>query len=390
MRKLALVALFPLCVGATDLEYKGNISLEAKYLDHDIKNKRDNSIALRGEFELKKEFGDGQFVISSKAIYDKDDSNRRYADLSDFYYKHNFEDSDLLVGKSTRFWGALEFYNITDVFNSKDFLDDPFDYDSKLGAWNAAYTKYLDNGELSLIVKVHEQKQKMQEMDSVNYFFPTFYDDDFQTSDDENRPTIYLKYSGSGEEIQMDYAFVYQNGYDSQRYMSMSGNALIQNAYIVNKLLAYTTYVHESTIYKGEIAYALSDDDKVSDYGEFGLGVEHTLYSFWDKKDLGLLAEYYRYEAKDSEKYGAKEFAKIFSNDLTLGFRLSINDTSSSEVLGGVDLDLDSDEKIYFVEYETRLFDKYKLKTSYQHLEADDESMFKDLDQLKLEFGYYF
>jgi hypothetical protein len=387
MKKLALLALLPLCVVASDLEYKGNLSLEAKYLDHDIKDKRDNSLAIRGELEVKKEFGDGQFVISTKAIYDKDDSNRRYIDFSDLYYKHNFEDSDLLVGRNTRFWGALEFYNITDVFNTKDFLDDPFDYDSKLGAWNIAYTKYLDNSEISLIVKLHEEKQKMQEMDSINFFFPVAYDDELKTSEDENRPTVYLKYSGSGEELQIDYGVVYQNGYDSQRYVSMNGAKLQQNAYIVNKLLGYATFVKDSTIYKGEVAYALSDDDLVSDYGEFGLGIEHTLYGIWDKKDLGLLVEYYRYEAKDDDK---KDFSKIFANDLTLGFRLSINDAASSEVLGGIDLDQDNDEKIYFVEYATRLFDKYKLKTSYQHLEADTESVFKDLDQLKLEIGYYY
>ena len=387
MKKLALLALLPLYVVASDLEYKGNLSLEAKYLEHDVKDKRDNSLAIRGELEVKKEFGDGQFVISTKAIYDKDDSNRRYMDFSDFYYKHNFEDSDLLVGRNTRFWGALEFYNITDVFNTKDFLDDPFDYDSKLGAWNIAYTKYLENSEISLIVKLHEEKQKMQEMDSINFFFPVAYDDELKTSEDENRPTVYLKYSGSGEELQIDYGLVYQNGYDSQRYVSMNGAKLQQNAYIVNKLLGYATFVKDSTIYKGEVAYALSDDDLVSDYGEFGLGIEHTLYGIWDKKDLGLLVEYYRYEAKDDDK---KDFSKIFANDLTLGFRLSINDAASSEVLGGIDLDQDNDEKIYFVEYETRLFDKYKLKTSYQHLEADTESVFKDLDQLKLEFGYYF
>ena len=196
-----------------------------------------------------------------------------------------------------------------------------------------------------------------------------------------------MKYTGSGEEVQIDYGLIYQNGYDVQRYMSMVDGKIAQNAYIANKLMGYATYIHGDTIYKTELAYALSDEDKVSDYAELGIGLEHTLYAFWDKKDLGLLAEYYRYEPKDDNKV---DISRLFADDLTLGFRLSMNDMSSSEVLGGIDYDLDTKEKIFFVEYDTRVFEKYKLKTSYQHLAPEDASVFKELDRVKLEFGYYF
>lgn len=386
MKKLAF-AFLPLLLIGGEFEYTGNIGFEAQYFSHEIANKRDNSLALRMEAELKKEIGDDLFVVKLKGILDKDDNERRYFDFNDFYYQHNFEDSDVLIGRNTRFWGALEFYNLTDVFNTKDLLDDPFDYDSKLGSWNIAYTKYLENSEIALIVKLYEEKQQMQDRESVNNFLPLPYRDYLKTQHDRDRPSLFLKYSGSGEEIQLDYGVVYENGYDSQRYLSMDNGQLQQNAYIVNKLLGYATYIHGDTIYKTELAYAISDDDKVSDYGEFGVGLEHTLYSFWDKRDLGLLAEYYRYEAKDDDKV---DFNKFFADDLTLGFRLSMNDLSSSEVLGGLDIDLKTKEKIFFVEYDTRVWDKYKLKASYTHLAPEDESMFKELDKVKLEFGYYF
>ncbi len=387
MKKFTLLSLAPMLLLASDWEHKGNIGFEAQYFHHDIPNKRDNALALKIEGELKKSFEAGEFVLKAKGLWDKDDSNRRYRDFSDFYYKYNFENSDILIGRNTRFWGALEFYNLTDVFNTKDFLDDPFDYDSKLGAWNIAYTQYLESGELSLIVKLHEERQKMQEQASVNYFLPLPYHDKLTTQKDENRPTLYLKYSGSGDEIQVDYGLIYQNGYDAQRYMRMQDGALQQHAYIVNKVMGYATYIHGDTIYKTELAYALSDEDEVSDYGEFGVGLEHTLYGLWEKRDLGLLAEYYRYEQKDSEKVA---FSKIFADDLTLGFRLSMNDLSSSEVLGGLDIDLDTKEQILFVEYETRLFDTYKFKTSLTHLDAKEKSIFQDQDRAKVEFGYYF
>ncbi|MBU1668098.1 hypothetical protein KKC13_06730 [bacterium] len=375
---------------AQSLEYKGNIGFESSLLEHDIVGKRDTQNAARLELELKQTTANGQLVFNGKALYDKDDKDRRYVDVNDLYYKHNFDNSDLLIGRNTRFWGAMEFYNHTDAFNTKDLLDNPFDYDSKLGAWNVAYTQYFDNSEISLIAKVHEEEQKVQDLESVNNFFPPIYNEKLETQKGKNRPTLYLKYSGSGEATQIDYSFIYQNGYDEQRYLAPVGTELHQYAYVVNKLMGYATLVTDDTIYKTELAYTKSDEEKVSDYAQISLGVEHTLYGLWDKKDLGLLAEYYRYEARDDSKFGAKDFGNLFADDVTLGFRLSLNDGADSEVLGGLAIDRKNKEKILFVEYDTRLYDTYKLGLSYQHLSPQEDSRFQKLDRGMIEFGYYF
>lgn len=390
MKKLAFLSFIPLALVASDVEYKGNIGFETQYLHHSIQDKRDTALALRLEAELKKKFQDSEVALKLKGLLDYNDKNRRYVDFNDLYYKYNFQESDLLIGRNTKFWGALEFYNLTDVFNTKDILDDPYDYDSKLGAWNVSYTNYFDNSELSLIVKLHEEKQKMQERKSVNNFLPLPYNDTLKTQSGDERPSIYLKYSGSGDEVQIDYGIIYENGYDAQRYMTMSGGSLQQNAYIVNKFLGYATLVSGDTLYKTEMAYTLSEDKAVSDYGELGVGLEYTLYGVWGQRDLGFLVEYYRYEAKDNTKLGAKDFNYFFQNDISLGFRLSMNDLFSSELLGGVDIDLDNHEKIYTLKYDTRVYEKYKLQLSYLHLSPSESSVFQRLDRFKLEFGYYF
>ena len=391
MQKIILIStLLSSLLLAEGFEYKGNIGFESSYIDHDIAGKRDKQNALNLELELKQKIKDGQFVFNGKAIIDKDDKNRRYFDANDFYYKYNFENSDLLIGRNTRFWGAMEFYNHTDSFNTKDLRDDPFDYDSKIGANSIAYTQYFENSEVALIAKIHEESHRVQDTKSVNNFFPANYSSKLETQKDRDRPTMYLKYSGSGEETQVDYSLIYQNGYDEQRYLAPVKGELREHAYIVNKLMGYATLVNGETIYKTELAYTKSDDDRVSDYSQISLGVEHTLYGVWDKSDLGLLAEYYRYEAKDSDKLGAKEFGNLFADDLMLGLRLTLNDGADSDVLGGVAIDRDNREKIIFVEYNTRLLDKYKLGLSYQHLSPENGSTFKELDRATLELGYYF
>jgi len=81
---------------ADGLEYKGNIGVESSYIDHDIANKRDSQNALRLELELKQKTANGQMVLNAEAIVDVKDKNRRYVDVNDLYYKHDFENSDLL------------------------------------------------------------------------------------------------------------------------------------------------------------------------------------------------------------------------------------------------------------------------------------------------------
>jgi hypothetical protein len=372
------------------LEYKGNIGFESSYIEHDIANKRDQQHALHMELELKQKTSDGQVVFNAEAFYDKDDENRRYVDVNDLYYKHEFENSDLLIGRNTRFWGAMEFYNHTDVFNTKDWLDNPFDYDSKIGSNNIAYTYYFDNSDLALIAKIGQEKQRVQDNQSVNNFFPPNYNDTLVTQKDKNRPSLYVKYTGSAEEVQLDYALIYQNGYDEQRYLAPVGVSLQQHAYLVDKVMGYATYVDGETIYKTELAYTKSDDEKVSDYAQLSAGVEHTFYGVIGKSDVGLLAEYYRYEEEDSSKLGAKEFGNLFANDVSLGFRITLNDSDDSDILGGFSLDQDNQEKLLFVEYNTRLYNKYKLGLSYQHLEPGDGSAIQKLDLAQVEFGYYF
>ncbi len=381
--KILLFILLISCRLFSEVEYKGNIGFEAQKFIHDISNKRDNSLAFYLETEFKKKFYSSEIVVKIKGMFDKDDKNRRYVDFNDLYYLYNFENSDILIGRTTLFWGALEFYNISDVFNSKDFLDDLFDYSSKLGSWNIAYTRYFENSEISIITKLYEERQKMQDLKSINYFFLLPYDDDLITQKDRFRPTIFLKYSGFGDEIQIDYSFIYQNGYDNQRYMIVQNGKLRQNAYLVNKLLGFLTLVIDDTIYKAEAAFAKSDDKKVSDYVQFGVGIEHTLYGIWDKKDLGLLLEYYRYESD-------QKIQNFFENDLVIGTRILINDVASSSILAGLDIDLENKEKIFILKYDTRVFDSYKLVFSYQKLSPKRDSIFKELDQIKFEFSYYF
>jgi len=377
-------------LGAEPLEYKGNLTLDTAYIDHDLPDKWHSQNALRLEMELKQPLAQGELLLNAQGLYDTKDSKRRYLNLHDLYYKHAFDNSDLLIGRTTRFWGAMEFYNQSDLFNTKDWRDNPFDYDRKIGAWNLAYTYYFDNADLSLITKLHEEEQRVQDQHAIDNLLPNNYHADLETQAGQDRPTLYLKYAGSGEEIQLDYALIYQNGYDGQRYLVATKEQLHQYAYLVNKVMGYATLISGETLYKTELAYTLSDDHHVADYAQGSIGLEHTLYGVIHSIDLGLIAEYYRYQTQENKKLDADDFGQLFDNDLALGFRMTLNDDGDSDLLGGVIMDQDNHEKIYALEYNTRLKDHYKLKLTFEHFTPKRDSLFPKEDRSSLSFGYYF
>lgn len=53
-------------------------------------------------------------------------NERTFVRLDEFYGTYDFENDQILMGKSIRFWGALEARNITDGFNPVELRDDPF------------------------------------------------------------------------------------------------------------------------------------------------------------------------------------------------------------------------------------------------------------------------
>lgn len=396
---------------AADVNIQGHVDIQSQaYLTHPADKHADNFTASA---QLELNYTEGNLEAIAKVTGQQDyydllqsqkHTDRSFFRIDELYAKYDFEESQLLGGKSIRFWGALEANNIVDAFNPDDFRTDLFGAD-KFGVWNLSYTHYTDTGEIALIIKVNEQDQEMAAYPYVYYFFPPFvtYDESLQTKESKNRPSVYLKYSGSTEtEYAMDYAFILENGYDDQRYFTSSGPlngtqvTFNTHAYLVNKLMTYNTLVLGSTLIKLEALYAdVIDDPIVSDYYHLGLGLEHTISQFYAQADLGLIAEYYRYTTLDDTKFSDLELFETFQNDLFLGIRYSFNEGNDASLIGGVILDLDYDEQSYYLEYETRVAETFKLNLDYRYTEPSEDSLtafhlMGRHQRISLKLGYYF
>ena len=232
---------------------------------------------------------------------------------------------------------------------------------------------------------------------------PLSYRDTLHTEKSEFRPSLYLNYSGSTDsEYPLDYAIIFENGYDSQRYYTttMAADAASmqtnENAYLVNKLSSYNTLVLGSTLVKLEAVYTdVISDEQISDYLHIGLGLEHTLNQFYGDANLGLITEYYYYDIFDDSKRSDLELFELFQNDLFLGLRYSFNDENDANIIGGAILDMDYDEQVYYLEYETRIADMFKLNFDYRFVQPSSEyktafNLMGKHERISLKMGYHF
>jgi len=379
MRKVLLLVFSALFLNA-EIELKGHLDFDVQAYMKKPEKKNKNAVTAKQTFEISYMQDDLTIfsnLYAQEAYYDltqDKQTKRTFARVDELYLKYDFENDAIKAGKSIEFWGALEVRNIVDAFNPIDLRNDFYAKD-KLGVYNITYSHYTQSGELSLIAKLYEQEQTMAETPYVYNFFPSFvtYDGTLESEDSKYRPSIYLKYSASTEtEYALDYAFIYENGYDSQRYFTSdgaltgSGVNFMQNAYIVNKLMTYNTLVVDSTLYKLEALYAKVDgDERVGDYSHIAIGVEHTIENIYKSAGLGLIAEYYRYDTYEDDKYDDLKLFETMQNDLFVGARYSFNNSNDSSFIGGGIFDLEYDEQSYYLKFESRAMDALKLSIEY-------------------------
>ena len=391
-----------------EMKVQGHLDLDSQFYVTNPDSKHDNSFTAKQTLEL--EYTEDKLTLyaqlyAQEAYYDllntSKQTKRTFARIDELYMKLDYEDDSIEVGKSIKFWGALELRNIVDVFNPNEFRDDMFKT-NKLGAWNTSYTHYTDSGELSLIIKVAEQEQRMAAFPYTYYLFSeeVSYDSNLVTSSNEHRPSVYLTYSGTTDtQYALDYAFIYENGYDSQRYFSSIINqpaTYQQHAYIVNKFMTYNTLVVGSTLIKLEALYAVAEEKApISDYSHIAFGIEHTIENFYDSAALGLIVEYYKYNTYESGKYNDLQLFQTMQNDLFIGARYTLNNANDTSVVGGIIHDSEYNEQTYYVKLESRLMDGFRLELDYYYIEPSkkEKTAYAYLgrhQRIGLNIAYYF
>ena len=365
-----------LSVSLCAIEHKSTVSL--KYLSYDNYK---NETLLQGETSLN--LGNDIFTtdIRVEYLYSSEYKDRRYIMLHELYLSKEYEDYSFVFGKTIKYWGELEGFNIGDVYNQKNYLLDPFEKSDKLGAIGLSAKKYFAENSLEFIVKFYEQDIKYPSLDSLYSPFTMNYNKELYLSDKRYTPSIYMVYNLiSDERLDSDTKLILMHGYDNKRYfIPFSQTTLTQYAYRVNKFLFTSNILYSDTLFKCEASYTdIINDDKMSDYSQLSFGVEKSFYNI-ASTDLDIYVEYYKYIYMQDDKMENVDISEIYNNDVFSALKLNFNDVRSSEIKAGVLYDLDNSERVFKVEAKSRIIDGLISNAEYLQILSSENTLLSNI-----------
>ena len=317
---------------------------------------------------------------------------KQYVQLNELYFSQEYQNYTFTVGKIVKHWGELEGYSITDTFNQKNYLLDPFDKDKKIGSWAALATHYSSNNSFEVGLKVSERNQKFPDIGTPYYPFPLSYSENSKLNSSKLHPTFHISYGLTFDnESQSEMKFIFQRGYDNKRYVGLSPEkSLMQNIYKCNKYMMLLNHeIWDDTFLKMEVAYTHIDENTpVDDYSQVGVGLEKSIYNLMGGT-LMLFGEYYHYE---SSKLSNSDISELYNHDLFTALKFNFNDTGSSEIRAGVLYDVKTQEQVIQFKAKTRISNTVLSAEVLAIKDAKESilSSFEDTLRANLSLTYYF
>ncbi len=376
--------------------WRGNMAMEGNYFFNDglYQSQSQTSADLSFEPEYSLTWPAGHFFVLTPFLQiDSQDDERTHADLREMYGMYVSDWFELAAGARKVFWGVTESQNLVDIINQRDLLASK-DGNDKLGQPMVNLTVLKNWGTLDLFV------------------MPYFRELAFPGEDGRLRSPLPIdtgraQYESSAEEWHTDFALRYSHYFGelefglslfngTTRDPEIRGTDFVQG--VPTTLFPYyyqTTqagldlqYILGALLLKGEIVYRQQDIDSIDDYTAWTTGFEYILNGIaGTESDLSIMAEWL-YDERDSELV-------VFANDIMLGLRLAINDTSSSEVTMSLIQDLEYSSMAMGFEASRRLTDHWKLNVDARWWFEDDEVqdlfyILRDDDYVSISLAYYF
>ncbi len=374
MIKFLVLVLFSISLLA--IEHNSNISI--KYINY---HNYSNETILQGDTTLKLENDIFTTDITLEYLYSNEYKDRRYIMLNELYFTKEYEDYSFTFGKTIKYWGELEGFNIADIYNQKNYLLDPFNKSDKLGSIGLTLTKYFDENSLEVGVKLYEENIKYPSVNSPYYPFPINYDKELQLSNKRYTPTVYMTYNLlTDDNLDSDTKLILMHGYDNKRYfVPINQTTLSQYAYRVNKILLLSNMLYQDIIFKYEVSYTdVIDDEIMSDYAQLSFGIEKSFYDIANV-DIGVYLEYYKYIYMQDGQIENVDISEIYNDDIFSALKINFNDVRDSEIKGGFLYDTNNQEKVFKLEAKSRIIDSFILNVEYFQIISSENTFLSNI-----------
>jgi hypothetical protein len=334
----------------------GEIRLFQKDGIDPVQENENVSLVLQPEFRWKFPRAKTSLTFIPFARLDQHDDERSHVDIRELLFHKRSRKWELRYGIGKVFWGVTESQHLVDIINQTDAIEAP-DGEEKLGQ-----------------PMIHlKLKRKWGTTDL--YVLPYFRERTFAGSKGRLRTspvvdTSQTLYESGREEKHVDFAarwshYIGKWDLGVSHFSGTSRDPRFQagvDGFGNPVLIPIYDQIDQTGIdvqaTQGNWLWKLewiNRRSRVEDYWATTLGFEYTRAAFMKTRlDLGLLMEYLYDDRQDKTK-------TPFDDDVMIGARLTFNDVASSQMLAGIILDNDNDERLYFVEFSRRLGKSYKL-----------------------------
>ncbi|WP_051287732.1 hypothetical protein [Photobacterium halotolerans] len=361
----------------------GQINLEQRQFLHpglEGQDKSQTSVVIEPEWYTEWQDGDARLTIQPFYRWDSMDDERTHFDLREFMYLQLIDDYELRMGVGKVFWGVTESIHLVDVINQTDNVES-VDGEQKLGQPMINVAAVKDWG-------------------TVNAFIlPYFRERTFAGKDGRLRPPLPVNddalYESSAEQEHIDWSLRYSHYFGDWDIGASFFQGTNRDPYFLPGRTSLTPYyaqmdqtsvdvqgIFGSWLLKLEALYR----DSLENHSAVVTGFEYTLVGVFDTYwDLGLIAEY---------QYDSRSLS-LNQNDLFLGTRFALNDIDGTEILFGINQDLDSrQESTGKIEASARINNNWKWRANawwFTASQPDSPLYFvrKD-DFVELALEYYF
>lgn len=304
-------------------------------------------VRARFDYSYENDDGDMKFTLNSDALWDNQDSLRRYLYINEAKLTYYGDTFDIHAGNLITSWGVMDIFSPVDIFNHRNLLKDPL-ANSKLGSLGLWYTHYLDMSKLEFYVKFVETMQTIPYHASPYNFIDksVAFVEDFSNVT-LWRPTLYARFVSTLDmpTFSLDYSVVVSNGFDNIRGVQDKGfdgthYTLAPLLFHATKIMQTVLLPYENFLFKQEGVVGISEDSRVSHYMQLALGVEYAT-SGWFDSSINYIVEYHRFHRLDESKLSSMQLMQFFQNDVALGMRMGFNDMHNSALFVGALIDVD-------------------------------------------------
>ena len=316
------------------------------------------SAALEPEFVYEWNSEKDRLTFTPFGRWDAIDDNRSHGDVREASWLHISDNWDLVAGIGKVFWGVTESRHLVDIINQYDNVED-IDGEDKLGQTMINVNLIREWGTVSVFVLPGFRERTFPD-DDARLRGPLPIDDDnatFDSDDKEHHVDGAVRWSHTLG--QWDVGLAHFRGTSREPLLVptlRNGQPVLVPHYNqINQTSLDVQLTTESTLWKLE---AITRSGHGERFHAVVGGLEHTFFGiFGTKADLGVPVEYL-YDGRDI----ITAPAAVADDDIFVGARLTLNDTQDTTFLAGAIVDRNDHARLYSVEAEQRLGDRWKLE----------------------------